>query len=85
MSFCGNVLELVQKRKIEKEISDFIRWTEFENLEPNDPRVELYIEKQLIPELKQEDVLVIDVAIGELEDGNKMGMLFIKKGDNVYG
>ncbi|MGV9199829.1 MAG: hypothetical protein ACOC44_05970 [Promethearchaeia archaeon] len=84
MSFCGNVLELVKKQKIEKELTEFIRWQKFESLEPNDPRVELYIEKELIPELEGEDLLVIDVAIGNLEDGNKMGMLFIKK-ENVYG
>jgi hypothetical protein len=84
MSFCGNVLELVKKQKVEEEISDFIRWTEFEKLDPDDHRVELYIEKKLIPELKEKDIIVVDVAIGNLEDGNKMGMLFIKK-DNVYG
>lgn len=84
MSFCGNVLELVKKQKIEKEISDFIKWTEFEKVDPEDPRIEMYVEKKLLPELEEKDILEIDVAIGNLENGNKMGMLFIKK-KNVYG
>ena len=49
MAFCGNVLELVEKYKVLEDYPEFIRWTEIEG----QPNVELYIEKDIIPELKK--------------------------------
>ena len=80
MAFCGNVVELVEKFKIIEEKGDFIQWKEI----MGDPQVEVYIETNLIPEFKELDLLLIDVAIGQI-NGEKIGMLFIKKQNDVYG
>lgn len=80
MAFCGNVVELVKKFKIIEEKGDFIQWKEI----TGDSQVEVYIETNLIPEFKDMDLLLIDVAIGQI-DGEKIGMLFIKKQNDVYG
>ena len=80
MAFCGNVVELVKKFKIIEEKGDFIQWKEI----MGDSQVEVYIETNLIPEFKNMDLLLIDVAIGQI-DGEKIGMLFIKKQNDVYG
>ena len=80
MAFCGNVVELVKKFKIIEEKGDFIQWKEI----MGDSQVEVYIETNLIPEFKDMDLLLIDVAIGQI-DGEKIGMLFIKKQNDVYG
>ena len=44
----------------------------------------MYIEKQILLELEEKPLTIIDVAVGEVE-GEKIGMLFIKKDSNVYG
>lgn len=80
MTACGNVVELVKKSKIKRELSDFILWKR----KNNGRDLEVYIEKEIIPELKQKKKLEIDVALGEIK-GNSIGILFLKKDSNVYG
>lgn len=80
MTACGNVVELVKKSKMNKERSDFILWKRKNN--GND--IEVFIEKEIIPELKSKKKLLIDVAQGEIK-GKKIGILFFKKDSNVYG
>jgi len=80
MAFCGDVLELVEKYKVLEDYPEFVQWTEFEG----QPNVQVYIEKDLIPEMEKKDLLFIDVVIGEV-NGKQMGMLFMKKNSNVYG
>ncbi|TXT59037.1 MAG: hypothetical protein BAJALOKI2v1_260006 [Promethearchaeota archaeon] len=80
MTACGNVVELVKKSKIKRELSDFILWKR----KNNGRDLEVYIEKEIIPELKQKKTLEIDVALGEIK-GNSIGILFLKKDSNVYG
>ncbi|MFX0041299.1 MAG: hypothetical protein ACFE8L_00165 [Candidatus Hodarchaeota archaeon] len=46
--------------------------------------INVFIEKNLLPELELKDQILIDVAIGEVK-GVKIGMLFIKKSQDVYG
>jgi len=84
MSFCGNVLELVEKLKIIEDTSDFIQWNNIEG----DPGVEVFIEESILPELESEtaEVLLIDAVVGTLPNGEKMGMLFLKNPNkDVYG
>ena len=80
MAFCGNVLELVEKSKVLEDYPVFVPWTEFEG----QPNVEVYIEKDLIPEVEKKDLILIDVVLGEV-NGKQMGMLFMKKSSDVYG
>jgi hypothetical protein len=80
MAFCGNVVELVEKFKIIEEKSDFIQWREI----VGDPQVEVYIETGIISEFTDMDLILIDVAVGQI-NGEKIGMLFIKKQNDVYG
>ena len=81
MACCGNILELVEKHKILDEEENFVKWTDFgENFED----VEVYIEKVIIPELIDQDFIIIDAAVGKLQNDEKFGMLFIKKDDDVY-
>ena len=80
MAFCGNVLELVEKHKIINE-EHFVKWTDFEE---NIDNIEVYIEKDILPELISQHNFLIDAAIRELKNGNKFGLLFFKKDDNVY-
>ncbi len=80
MFFCGNVLELVGKQRIFEEIDDFTQWTEI----IDNPKVEVYIEKNILQELKLKETILIDVVIGEVK-GEKIGLLFIKKEKDVYG
>ena len=78
--FCGNVVELVEKHKVLDEFIKFIPWND-DNIFKD---VEIYIEETIIPELTKEERIIIDVAIGEVK-GEKFGMFFIKKSENVYG
>lgn len=80
MTACGNVVELVKKSKMNKERSDFILWKR----KNNGKDIEVYIEKEIIPELKSKKKLLIDVAQGEIK-GKTIGILFFKKDSNVYG
>ena len=81
MACCGNMLELVEKQKILDEEENFVKWTDFgENFED----VEVYIEKVIIPELIDQEFIIIDAAVGKLQNGEKFGMLFIKKDNDVY-
>ncbi len=80
MAFCGNVIELVEKHKVLDEKENFIQWNEI----IDDPNIEVYIENDLIQELTQKTIVLIDVALGEL-NGEQMGLLFLKKQKDVYG
>lgn len=46
--------------------------------------INVFIEQNLLPELELKDQILIDVAIGEIK-GVKIGMLFIKQSQDVYG
>ncbi|MFX0060136.1 MAG: hypothetical protein ACFE8J_17705 [Candidatus Heimdallarchaeota archaeon] len=85
MSFCGNVVELVEKYKVYND-SDFIEWknTNIYDKINNCLEIEVYIEKKIIPQLEKKPLIIIDAAIGEVR-GNKVGILFMKKDSNVYG
>jgi len=72
MAFCGNVLELVEKHKVLDDDIEFVQWTTFRD----DPDVEVFIEKSILPELEQKDLIVIDVVIGDVNN-KKIGLLFI--------
>ena len=80
MAFCGNVIELVEKYKVLDEKDDFIQWKEIEG----NPNIEVYIENDLVSEFMEKELILIDVAIGEL-NGEQIGLLFIKKQEDVYG
>ena len=81
MAVCGNMLELVEKHKILNEEKNFVKWTDFEG---NIDNIEVYIEKDIIPELINQTFILIDAAVGKLQNGEKFGLLYIKKDDNVY-
>lgn len=76
---CGNVVELMERRKLNSELDDFVRW---KNLAEN-YNIEVYIEKEIIPDFKKKKELLIDLAVGHVKDGD-ISVLFIKK-ENVYG
>ena len=80
MAFCGDVLELVEKYKVLEDYPEFVQWTEFEGA----PNVEVYVEKDIIPELEKKELILIDVIVGEVE-GKQIGMLFMKKNSNTNG
>ncbi len=85
MSFCGNVVELVEKYKVYKD-NDFIEWQNT-NINKNlnkDLEIEVYIEKKIILELEDKPLVIIDASLGEV-NGKKVGILFMKKDSNVYG
>lgn len=81
MAVCGNMLELVEKHKILNEEKNFVKWTDFEG---NVDNIEVYIEKDIMPELINQQFILIDAAVGKLQNGEKFGLLYIKKDDNVY-
>ena len=85
MRFCGNVVELVEEYKILDD-AEFVRLknTEIENQQIQSAYIEVYVEKEIIPELEKKPLTIIDVAVGEA-GGERIGMLFIKKDSNVYG
>jgi len=80
MAFCGNVLELVEKHKVVDDKEDFIQWKEIEG----NPNIDVYIENDLISEFMEKELVLIDVAIGEL-NGEQIGLFIIKKQKDVYG
>ena len=81
MSFCGNVLELVEKEKVLEGYPEFIQWTDIDG----DGDIEVYLEKSIIPELKEQGLVVIDAIISDIK-GKKVGLLFMKKLNNdTYG
>ena len=81
MAFCGNVIELVEMHKILDDKEEFIKWTEFDNISS----IEVYIEKNELNELMKKNLIIIDAFVGETKDNEKIGLLFIKKENNVYG
>ena len=80
MSFCGNVLELVEKYKIFEDKEEFIQWTEIEN----DPDIEVFIEEKVLPEIQADDLVFIDAIIADMK-GEKTAFLFMRKNKDVYG
>jgi hypothetical protein len=80
MAFCGNVVELVNLHKVLDEQENFSQWKEIEG----NPNIDVYIENDLILEFMEKEVILIDVAVGEL-NGEQIGLLFIKKQKDVYG
>ncbi len=74
------MVELVPKHKILNDRKGFIKW---DNLD-KDYGVDVFLEKDVIPELKSKPEVLIDAALGHV-NGKEMGMLFIKKSSNVYG
>ena len=80
MAFCGNVIELVEKYKVLDEKENFVLWKDI----IDNPNIEVYIENDLIQELAEKDIVLIDVAVGEL-NGDQIGLLFLKKQNDVYG
>ncbi|MFX1274948.1 MAG: hypothetical protein ACFFBP_03710 [Promethearchaeota archaeon] len=81
MSFCGNVLELVEKYKVFEGYVEFVKW---DSIEEN-PDVEVYMEKSIIPELEEKGIIVIDAIVSEVK-GKKMGLLLMKKlNTDTYG
>lgn len=80
MTFCGNVIELVEKYKIFEDKENFILWKDIEG----DHDIEVYIEENIISEYIEKDLILIDAAIGEL-NGDQICLLFIKKQKDVYG
>jgi len=86
MAFCGNVIELVEKHKILDDKEEFIKWTEFDNISSSvSANLQVYIEKNELNELLKKNVIVIDAIIAENKNNEKIGLLFIKKENNVYG
>jgi len=85
MSFCGNVVELVEKRKVIEDY-EFVQWnnTNLQDIDQTGLEIEVYIEKKILSELVDKSLVIIDAAIGKIE-GNKVGMLFMKKDKDVYG
>lgn len=82
MSFCGNVLELVKKRKLTEDRAEFIQWKQI----VDEPNIEVFIEKNIVPELESQDIWLIDAVTGTLPNGDKMGMLLLKNPNkDVYG
>ncbi|MHA1805756.1 MAG: hypothetical protein ACTSU4_14665 [Promethearchaeota archaeon] len=87
MTFCGNIVELIEKKKVYRD-SDFVLWenTNINENFDNARGIEVYIEKNLVKELmNQKPMIIIDAAIGKTKQGDQIGMLFIKKNKNVYG
>ena len=85
MAFCGNVIELVEMHKILDEKEEFIKWTEFDNISSVGANLQVYIEKNELNELMKKNLIIIDAFIGETKNNEKIGLLFIKKDNNVYG
>ena len=74
-------MELVEKKELFDGSLEFVKWTDFEE----DSRVEVYIEKSIVPELEEKDRILIDAAIGEVNN-KKIAMLFIKRENpDMYG
>ena len=84
MSFCGNVVELVEKDKVVNDM-DFFQWndTNIGNYHSEIEKVEIYIEEKVLEELENKPMVIIDAVTKETKD-SKVGMLFMKKESNVY-
>jgi len=84
MSFCGNVVELVEKYKVVNDM-DFFQWndTNIGNYHSEIEKVEIYIEEKVLEELENKPMVIIDAVTKETKD-SKVGMLFMKKESNVY-
>lgn len=81
MSFCGNVLELVEKNKVLDGYPEFVQWNDLDE----GIGIEVYMEKSIIPELKERGLIVIDTILSEIK-GKEVGLLFMKKlNDKTYG
>lgn len=81
MSFCGNVLELVEKQKVLESYPEFVKWDDIDQK----IGIEVFLEKTIIPELEEKGLIVIDAILSEIK-GKKMGLLLMKKLDNTtYG
>jgi len=81
MSFCGNVLELVEKNKVLDGYPEFVQWADIDE----DIDIEVYMEKSIIPELEERGLIMIDAIISDIK-GKKVGLLFMKKlNNNTYG
>lgn len=86
MAFCGNIVELVERDKV-LEDGGFIRCpnTNINVNSKDNLDIEVYVEKTLISELEEKPLIIIDAAIGEIKGGEKIGMLLMKKENDVYG
>jgi len=81
MSFCGNVLELVEKNQVLDGYPEFVQWNDFEK----DYDLEVYMEKTIIPELEEKGLIIIDAILSKIKD-KEVGFLFMKKlNNNTYG
>ena len=85
MAFCGNAIELVELHKILDDKEEFIKWTEFDSISSVGANLQVYIEKNELNDLKKKNRIVIDAYIAETKTSEKIGLLFIKKENNVYG
>lgn len=85
MAFCGNAIELVELHKILDDKEEFIKWTEFDSISSVGANLQVYIEKNELNDLKKKNLIVIDAYIAETKTSEKIGLLFIKKENNVYG
>ena len=84
MSFCGNVLELVEKHSVLDDTTEFIQWSEDEDVK-NYPDIEVFVEKNILPELQKQEQILIDALLWESPAGDKMGILFAKNDKDTYG
>ena len=69
MLFCGNVVEYVEKYKVDEE-DDFVLWQEADEELPND----IYVEQKVLDEYDPEGTILVDVVVFQ----EHRGMLFIK-------
>ena len=84
MTICGNFVELIEAHKVEND-EDFILLNANQS-EVHDESFDfdVYIEKKIVEELSHKQQLLIDAAIGKVDE-KEVGMLFIKKSSDVYG
>ena len=61
IAFCGNVVELVEKQDVIED-GHFVEFMEYKH----EPNIKVFIEEEIIPELKLKDQILIDAAIGEV-------------------
>ena len=81
MAFCGNVIELVEKKKVLDGYPEFVKYNNISS----DSSVEVYVEKSILPELEQKELILVD-AIQSESNGKKVGLLFMKRlNDDTYG
>ena len=86
MAFCGNVVDLVEKHKVLDDKEDFVRWKRFDGISHHDSNLQVYIEKNVVPEFKTRDSLRIElITYNTAESAEQVNLLFIKKDNDVYG